>query len=68
MPGFEWETHVWIHCYGSVNEMFRLKASKGGFVLIVVVNDRVPCISAWFVEMEELDFHSIELSLPFYVL
>jgi len=46
----------------------RLKAPKGGFVLIVAENDRVLWISAWCVEMEDLDFHSIELLLPFYVL
>ncbi len=46
----------------------RLKAPKGGFVLIVVENDRVLWRSACFVEMEDLNFHSIELSLPFYVL
>jgi hypothetical protein len=43
----------------------RLKAPKGGFVLIVVENDRVLWISAWCVEMEDLDFHSIELCCLF---
>ena len=47
----------------SVNELFCLKAPRGGIVLVVVEDDRVLWRSTWFVEKEDWDFRLIELFL-----
>ena len=49
-PTFEFIVTGW-----SVNELFRLKAPRGGIVLVVVEDDRVLWRSTWFVEKEDWD-------------
>ena len=54
-PTFEFTVTGW-----SVNELFCLKAPRGGILLVIAENDRVIWRSTWFVEKEDWNFRLIE--------